>query len=122
MKIEISQQPFIQENTRIIRFLRLEIGAEGKHSAEILFHYERSVFIGEEDKETGFRNELIDYRKVGVLKATNEIKVDEQGNITEKGMIGEYDFYISAIFSGKYTKEELIMFVIKNADAHKRFN
>jgi hypothetical protein len=116
MKVEITPQPNIGENTRFIRFISLEISDDT--IAELVFHYERSVYIGGVNPQ----NEVLDFRKSNVLRATSKTFVDNKGDIVENGTMTEWEFYMSAIFSGKYTREQLIELVIKLADTRKRFD
>ena len=117
MVVEISKHPEALDSTiRVVEHIETETGSE--RNPRMAFHYEARVY---ESREKEAR-ELPRFRKTSALIATNEIRVNSKGEITEEGDFGEYDFFISAIFSGKYTKEELIKMVILRADANKRFD
>ena len=115
--IKISPNPLaLSGNMRVVEFLNCETGSD--RIPQMIFHYEACTFVSEVENAP----EIVQFRKLGKLVATNEIKVDEQGAISEKGTIGEYDFYKYAMFSGKFTEKELIEIVIKRADENKRFD
>jgi hypothetical protein len=126
--IKISSNPqgesgnarFVELTQLIINPARVSVGTE----SAIYFWYACYTHRDESLGENGLpaSPEAVLLRKPSCLTATNEIKVNEQGTITEDGTIGEADFYLSAIFSGNFTREQLIEMVILRADARGQFD
>jgi hypothetical protein len=125
MTVTITPHPYAnQGNKRVIEHLNTETGSD--RIQEMLFHYERRVY--ESNAENAM--EIVEFRKTDKLTATNEVKVNAQGVILNpdedgeypEGAIGEYDFYISALFSGNFTKEQMVEMVIQQADSNHRFD
>ena len=121
----ISPNPLaLAGNVRTVEHLNTETGSD--RVPQMIFHYEACTFASAEQNAS----EIVQFRKTDKLTATNDTKVDatgaiilpdENGNYPD-GVIGERDFYIFAMFSGKYTQNELVKFVILQADANKRFD
>lgn len=124
MLTKISPHPLYLAGTRVVEHLNTETGSE--RVKEMIFHYEMRVH--ENDAEDS--KELVIFRRTDKLTATNDTKVDAQGKILTpdaiggypENAIGEWDFYTSAMFSGNFTKEEMIKMVILRADERKQFD
>ena len=113
--IDISPNPQAKEgNVRKVQFNTLELDDLAK---EMKLWY--TAFTYESDAEDA--EEILRLRTTKPLIAKNDTKVNEQGDFVEEG-IGEYDFYEYIIFSGLYTKSQLIKSAILRADANKRFD
>jgi hypothetical protein len=115
--VTITPHPYANTgNKRVIEHLDTQTGST--RVPQMVFHYERRVY--ESDAENA--KEIVEFRRTDKLIATNEVKVNQKGEIDPEGKIGEYDFYISALFGGNFTKEQLIEMVILQADSNHRFD
>lgn len=125
MKVTISSNPLaLSGNTRVVEHLNTETGSD--RNPVMSFHYEAITYVNAQENA----KEIVEFRKQDKLLATNDVKVNASGKIIlpneqgeyPEGVIGERDFYIAALFSGNYTQEQLIRFVVLQADSNKRFD
>jgi hypothetical protein len=121
----ISPNPLaLAGNKRTVEHLDTQTGSE--RNKVMIFHYEACTFVSAEENAA----EIVQFRKTDKLTATNETKVDAQGNYLQpdengvypEGAIGEWDFYVALMFSGAFTQAQIIKMVILRADENNRFN
>jgi hypothetical protein len=121
-KIQISNHSLSGLN-RKISVSKFEIDFE---LSEIHFYYIIYFFNSNGDSLDSFKEPLVGSK----LTASNDMKVDEQGNYLQpdengsypEGAVGEFDFWLAFIQNDTFTYAQVFAQVIAKADSTNRFD
>jgi hypothetical protein len=96
-----------------VNYINIDLLAQSIDFGYTLFHF---------SQKEGEEKEITRLRETSILVANNINKVDKTGNVTEKGDLGEYDFWLAYITGQSFEIEKILSLIIEAQEKKGKFD